>query len=1106
MDNRLQQLMEGLEASKNFRDMFSVIMKSGQDRDVFEYYDANQLIKTPYDDYIKKIKGSALKIKDKIDPAETYVAMKLPNGPEFCILFWAILAAGHNVLLLNYNDNLDTAIDLMAQAGTETLITDELKEDIAFFPASSLTGEADEFGDTVWGDRIVLCTSGTTGDSRLFVHDSASICHMAKCLITLSEDTDRWLRPGVVEKCIAFLPFHHVFGLMAVFMFTLLGGNTFVFIPSLAPEVVLESCKKHKVTQVICIPLFWNALVKGLYRRIRQTEGESTLKAFEKLIEANLEAQAAGKKLAFFLANKLKSIRKQLLGDDIHICVSGGGYIAPKTLNVLNGLGYYFVNGYGLTEAGVISVCNDEDVRVRLSDTVGKPFEPEGTMISPEGEILLRGGCLHTGVLKGGEYFPKDYTGDNWFKTGDTGRIEDGLIFIDGRLKEVIISPSGENIYPDTVEAVFQDLQGVQQLNVVGVKEGVNEYANLVLELTPDADIAELDKLLKAKLANLPPSSAISNILISLKPLPVSSTRKVKRQLLAKELNEGTWPAMKLSKYIEAKAEGSLPEAETLSAESVSRADSQNIAADGTAAANQIAADKGVERDMKSKEDIKKTVRGFFADALDLVESEITDTGHFILDLGGDSLASLILLNMLENEYDITIVDDDYYSCMNLEDITSLIYQHLNGAKQEAEVKQPEATKIKPESERVDSVEKIREIKLFRKRAEMLLRGNNYHNPYFISQESPLRDVSYMDGREMINFGSYNYLSMSGDPEVNAAAIAAINKYGTSASGSRLLAGEKDIHKDLEAAIARWKHTDDALALVSGHATNVTFIGNFCGVNDLIIYDRLSHNSVIQGVNLSRGQGKFFAHNDYEELDDFLSKNRDQYEKVLIVIEGAYSMDGDVAPVPEFVRIKNKHGCFLLVDEAHSACVLGDHGGGVDEYYNLAPDDIDIKMGTLSKGLGTCGGYLAGSQMLIDYLRYNLPGFTFSVGLSPALAGAALKVLEIMERDNSRVQSLHRNISYFVQRAKEMGFDTCLAKDTAVVPIMVGTDTSAFKLSIDMMEDGIIVPPAIYPAVPRGEARLRYCLTSSHKPEQIDYALEVLKKHMEKIKSEESSQ
>ena len=310
---------------------------------------------------------------------------------------------------------------------------------------------------------------------------------------------------------------------------------------------------------------------------------------------------------------------------------------------------------------------------------------------------------------------------------------------------------------------------------------------------------------------------------------------------------------------------------------------------------------------------------------------------------------------------------------------------------------------------------------------------------------------------------------MSGDPEVNRAAIDAIEKYGTSASGSRLLAGEKTLHKELEKKIALWKHTQDAIVLVGGHSTNVTFVGNFCNEKDLILYDALSHNSVAQGVQLSKAHARMFPHNDCKSLENMLKRQRDYYEKVLIIAEGVYSMDGDVAPVPELVRLKKKYGCFLMIDEAHSAGVLGEHGGGVDEYFGLEGDDIDIKMGTLSKSLGACGGYLAGSHALIEYLRYNIPGFVFSVGLSPALAGAVLKALEILERDNSRVQKLQDNIAVFMREAKKRGFDTCLAGESAVTPILIGSDELAFQLSMLMLQDNIVVPPAVYPAVPKGK-------------------------------------
>ncbi|MFM1524105.1 MULTISPECIES: aminotransferase class I/II-fold pyridoxal phosphate-dependent enzyme [Helcococcus] len=373
-----------------------------------------------------------------------------------------------------------------------------------------------------------------------------------------------------------------------------------------------------------------------------------------------------------------------------------------------------------------------------------------------------------------------------------------------------------------------------------------------------------------------------------------------------------------------------------------------------------------------------------------------------------------------------------------------------------------------------------------------------FGNPYFVPHDSALTDKSVMNGKEVLNFGSYNYLCLSGDPEVNQAAKEAVDKYGTSASGSRLLAGEKTLHKELEKAIAEWKHTEDSIVLVGGHSTNVTFVGNFCNERDLILYDILMHNSVTEGIRMSNAKSKRFKHNDYEMLERLVEKNRDKYEKILIIAEGVYSMDGDIAPIDEYVRIKKKYGCFLMVDEAHSACVIGENGKGVDEYFNLQPNDIDIKMGTLSKGLGTCGGYLAGKHSLIEYLRYSLPGFVFSVGISPVLAAATKKSVELLQRDNSRVKSLQANIKYFIEQAKLRGLDTCLAKESAIIPVYVGDESMSFKLSMELQDEGIFVPPAVYPAVPKKRARLRFCLTSGHTFEQIECALNKVQELMKK--------
>jgi 8-amino-7-oxononanoate synthase len=362
-------------------------------------------------------------------------------------------------------------------------------------------------------------------------------------------------------------------------------------------------------------------------------------------------------------------------------------------------------------------------------------------------------------------------------------------------------------------------------------------------------------------------------------------------------------------------------------------------------------------------------------------------------------------------------------------------------------------------------------------------------NPYFVCHESPLLDYSVVNGKKVLNFGSYNYLGMSGRKEVAEAAKKAIDTYGTSASGSRILAGEKRIYQELEQEIARWKNTQDAIVLAAGNLTNTTFVGNFCTENDAIFFDMLSHSSVDQGCRLSSAYTKRFPHNDFNSLDRILEKTRDRYEKVLISVEGVYSMDGDIAPVPEFVRLKKKYGCILMVDEAHSSGVIGTHGGGVDEYFGLAPDDIDIKIGTLSKATGSIGGFIAGSKNLVMYLKYNLPGFLFAAGISPPSAAAALTAIRIIRRDPSIIGRLHSNVACFMAEARMRGFDTCLAGESPIIPVMIGKDEDAFMISKMMLNKGVFVPTAVFPAVPRDKARLRFNVISEHSHEQIRMAL-----------------
>jgi 8-amino-7-oxononanoate synthase len=241
-------------------------------------------------------------------------------------------------------------------------------------------------------------------------------------------------------------------------------------------------------------------------------------------------------------------------------------------------------------------------------------------------------------------------------------------------------------------------------------------------------------------------------------------------------------------------------------------------------------------------------------------------------------------------------------------------------------------------------------------------------NPFFKLHESLAGAETTIQGQRFVNFASYNYLGYSGHPVVAEAAKAAIDHYGTSVSASRLVSGDRPIHRELEAELARLYEVDDAVTFVSGHATNVTTIGYLFGPRDLVIHDELIHNSVLQGIQLSGARRLSFAHNDVEALDRLLGDQRQHFERVLVVLEGIYSMDGDYPDLPRFVELKNRHKVFLMVDEAHSLGVMGANGKGIREHFGLAGKDVDIWMGTLSKTLASCGGYIAGESALVEHL------------------------------------------------------------------------------------------------------------------------------------------
>ncbi len=366
-------------------------------------------------------------------------------------------------------------------------------------------------------------------------------------------------------------------------------------------------------------------------------------------------------------------------------------------------------------------------------------------------------------------------------------------------------------------------------------------------------------------------------------------------------------------------------------------------------------------------------------------------------------------------------------------------------------------------------------------------------NPFFIAHDGVAGAVTRIEGREYINFSSYNYLGLSGHPAISKAAKDAIDRYGTSASASRLVAGERPIQRELEETLAELYEVEDCVVFVSGHATNVFTIATLFGPKDLIIHDSLIHNSVLEGIRLAGSTRRSFPHNDTQALDAILAEIRGQFERALIVVEGHYSMDGDLPDLPALIDIKRRYGCFLMVDEAHSLGVIGATGKGIREHHGVAGKDVDIWMGTLSKTLAGCGGYIAGERALVELLKYNAPGFVYSVGIAPPLAAASLAALKIMQKEPERVARLHENAQRFLTLARAAGFDTGSSQGFAIVPIITGSSLKAAKLSNRLFERGINVQPIIYPAVEEKAARLRFFLSSLHTEGQIRQTIEVLK-------------
>ncbi|HEX2954576.1 MAG TPA: aminotransferase class I/II-fold pyridoxal phosphate-dependent enzyme [Bacillota bacterium] len=355
-----------------------------------------------------------------------------------------------------------------------------------------------------------------------------------------------------------------------------------------------------------------------------------------------------------------------------------------------------------------------------------------------------------------------------------------------------------------------------------------------------------------------------------------------------------------------------------------------------------------------------------------------------------------------------------------------------------------------------------------------------------------IHDIYTGEIREMVMMASNNYLGLTTHPKVVEAGRKAHDKYGAGAGSVPLLGGTLDLHRELEERLAKFKGCEDAIIFTSGYSSNVGCVSAFVRKGDVAINDRLNHASILDGCKLSGGQLRTFLHNDMQSLEKVLQQCDKEYNGKLVIVDGVFSMDGDITPLPDLLKIAHKYGARVMIDEAHASGVIGEHGRGTPEHFHVE-GDVDIVAGTLSKALGGVGGFVASTKEVINYLRFYARSYMFSTAMTPAAAGSLIAAIDVIENEPELRERLWYNIKYMISNLRSLGFDLGRA-ETAIIPVLVPDETILKQMSRDMHQAGIYVNPVYYPAVPKKQSRLRLSLMATHTQEDLDDTIGALEK------------
>ncbi len=613
-----------MSTPKTMKDVFEIHTRFAvRDKNVFVFMeeDGGKVKAIKYKDYYDHVLSHSKAVNEALKDIEkdSFVAFKLKNSIHWPMFFWGLVSAGYKPLLIHPILNKEETEKLIAEAGAKAILCeDDFEYSVPAFNIRKIEVTDHKDYEPHWANEMAFCTSGTTGDSRIFVYDGPALSYQlyaAYCMPLTSCDI---MYVGDI-RLLAVIPFSHIFGFVAIFLWYTYFGMTIIFPKSNNPKDLVDTCIKFKCSHIYAVPLFWDTVARKFNNAIAH-ESAKKQKLVHKLIDYNngfITKYEAGIAKSNFVK---KAVQRKVLGDRIVYCISGGSVLSKDTLLTMNGIGYDLYNGYGMTEIGVTSVELSPDVRQRNKRSVGRPLTNVEYKLDGN-ELLVRSPFIHVARLKDGKRLPRDVDKDGYYHTGDIAEIgDDGYAYIRGKIKDVVIGPNGENIYPDEIETKFKALPYVESMTVLGLKNAKDEeLLSLVINVEKelcDEETKQLENAIKEVNQTIPLAMQVKQCLIYKKPIPMNASMKIKKFEIEDAYKKNPEDFIKL--------EGGI-----------------------------VVSFEGFDKELVNK--VVDHIINIIADVLYISKKDIAPNSNINIDLGGDSFSYMSIVSSIESEFEIQI-------------------------------------------------------------------------------------------------------------------------------------------------------------------------------------------------------------------------------------------------------------------------------------------------------------------------------------------------------------------------------------------------------------------------------------------------------------------